>query len=91
MDCTSEGPSFVNRNYITGKMEGQLDAMQINIFTKNVKPDSLKPVMVFIHGGGFYSGSARTDMYGPDYLMQKDVILVTFNYRLGIFGKCFCD
>lgn len=39
-----------------------------------------------IHGGGFQMGSSRTDIYGPDFILQKDVILVTLNYRLGAFG-----
>lgn len=42
------------------------------------------PVMVFIYGGGFTSGS--TVIYGPDFLMQKDVVLVTINYRVGALG-----
>lgn len=45
----------------------------------------LKPVMVYIHGGGF--GWGYGDMYKPDYLINYDVILVTFNYRLNVFGK----
>ena len=44
----------------------------------------LLPTMVFIHGGAFYVGSS-TD-YGPSYLMEQDIILVTLNYRLGVFG-----
>jgi cholinesterase len=31
-------------------------------------------------------GSGNTDLYGPDFLLQKDVVVVTFNYRLGIIG-----
>jgi carboxylesterase type B len=31
-------------------------------------------------------GSGQTDLFGPDYLLQKDVILVTMNYRLGPVG-----
>lgn len=31
-------------------------------------------------------GSGGPDFYGPDYFMQKDVVFVTFNYRLGIIG-----
>lgn len=42
--------------------------------------------MFWVHGGGFVMGSGNTDMYGPDYLMNYDVILVTFNYRLGVLG-----
>jgi carboxylesterase type B len=42
--------------------------------------------MVWIHGGGWFTGSGNTDMYGPQYLLDKDVILVTINYRLGTLG-----
>lgn len=45
--------------------------------------------MVWIHGGAFYmgSGGGKTDQYGPDYLLDHDIVLVTINYRLGPFGK----
>lgn len=43
--------------------------------------------MVFIYGGGYITGSSGQLMYGPDLLMQKDVVLVTFNYRVGALGK----
>lgn len=42
--------------------------------------------MVFIHGGGFHVGSGDYSVYGPNYLLDKDVILVTINYRLGALG-----
>lgn len=42
--------------------------------------------MVFIHGGGFVQGSSKTDIYGPEYLMTGDIVLVTIQYRLGILG-----
>ncbi|ODM96611.1 Esterase E4 [Orchesella cincta] len=48
------------------------------------------PVMVFIHGGGFFFGSSS--IYGPAYLLDQDVVLVSVNYRLGALGvskKCF--
>lgn len=43
--------------------------------------------MVWIHGGAFTTGSNKSDLYGPDYLMTQDIVLVTINYRLGILGK----
>lgn len=43
--------------------------------------------MVFIYGGGFYENSGREDLYSPVFLMTEDIVLVTFNYRLGIFGN----
>jgi carboxylesterase type B len=44
-------------------------------------------VMFWIHGGGWLSGSGNSDIYGPQYLLDKDVVLVTINYRLGPLGK----
>ena len=46
--------------------------------------DELLPVMVFVHGGGFTSG--ESNLYGPSYLLDRNVILVTINYRLGPLG-----
>lgn len=42
--------------------------------------------MFFIHGGGFYEGSGNDELLGPDFLINDNVILVTCNYRLGVFG-----
>lgn len=42
--------------------------------------------MFWIHGGGFFSGSSDPKMFNPKYLLQKDVVLVTMNYRLGVLG-----
>lgn len=43
-------------------------------------------VIFFIHGGGYAEGSGNDYFYGPDFLIEQGVILVTINYRLGIFG-----
>lgn len=56
------------------------------MFLANVKPHEKLAVMFFIHGGGFAEGSGDNYFYGPDFLIEKDVILVTINYRLGTFG-----
>ena len=39
-----------------------------------------------IHGGGFGRGSSQTDLYGPDYFIDKEMVVVAFNYRLGVMG-----
>ena len=44
------------------------------------------PVMFYIHGGGYFEGSGDDFLYGPDFLINEDVILVTTNYRLGPLG-----
>lgn len=46
------------------------------------------PVMVWIHGGAFRYGDSTENMYGPDYLLEKNVVFVSINYRLGAFGMC---
>lgn len=66
---------------------GSDDCLYLNVYTKNLKPSKKQPVMVWIHGGYFMVGEGSDKMFGPDYFMRKDIILVTFNYRLGIFGK----
>lgn len=45
------------------------------------------PVMVFIHGGSLTSGDSKSSSFGPEYLMDKDIVLVIFNYRLGLLGN----
>ena len=42
--------------------------------------------MVWIHGGGFYSNTGQSVWFGPDYLMDHDIVLVTMNYRLATLG-----
>ena len=42
--------------------------------------------MVYIHGGAFIMGGGASYFFGPNYLLENDVVLVTFNFRLGVFG-----
>ncbi|XP_050090637.1 glutactin-like isoform X2 [Anopheles aquasalis] len=58
------------------------DCLSLSVFTHNTT-DS-RPVMVFIHGGGFSEGGASD--YGPEYLLEKDIVLVVIQYRLGPLG-----
>lgn len=49
--------------------------------------EELLPVMVWIHGGGFDTGSGGYSLYGPQYFMDEDVIIVAINYRIGPLGN----
>lgn len=51
-----------------------------------MKADEKLPVLFFIHGGGFAAGSGDDYFYGPDFIVEKQTILVTINYRLGALG-----
>ncbi|KAF7281454.1 hypothetical protein GWI33_004745 [Rhynchophorus ferrugineus] len=65
-------------------LTGSEDCLYINVYTTNLT--GRLPVMVWIYGGSFVFGSSEYKIYPPDYLIEKDVIFVSFNYRLGVFG-----
>lgn len=45
-----------------------------------------RPVIVYIHAGGFFAGGSVSYWTGPEYFMDQDVVFVTFNYRLASLG-----
>lgn len=47
---------------------------------------ALFPVLVYIYGGSFDGGNNTLDTYSPDYLIEQNIVVVTINYRIGIFG-----
>src|SRR5664280_1041889 len=61
------------------------DCLYLNVFTPANAKGKL-PVMFWIHGGGYSGGSASEPRHNGDFLLTKRVVLVTINYRLGIFG-----
>ncbi|XP_050500740.1 juvenile hormone esterase-like [Diabrotica virgifera virgifera] len=63
------------------------DCLYINVYSPQ-KPgsDDLLPVLLWIHGGGLVNESSTIEYYGPKYIMDHGVVVVTFNYRLGPFG-----
>ena len=64
---------------------GTEDCLKMNVYVP-VKARKLLPVMVYIHGGAYIIGNGGKMVLGPDFLLKKDVLLVTFNYRLGALG-----
>ncbi|HVO96605.1 MAG TPA: carboxylesterase/lipase family protein [Bryobacteraceae bacterium] len=62
------------------------DCLYLNIWTAAKSPSDKRPVMVWIHGGAFTRGSGSTPTYDGEHFAEKGVVLVTINYRLGIFG-----
>ncbi|XP_059057542.1 juvenile hormone esterase-like [Achroia grisella] len=70
---------------------GSEDCLYLNVYSPDIKPSKPLPVMVWIHGGGFMSGSGNDDLYGPEFLVRHGVILVTFNYRLEVLGFLSLD
>jgi len=64
---------------------GREDCLTLNVF-RPFGVDGPLPVMVFIHGGGFVTGTANDPLLDGSRLAQAGLIVVTVNYRLGAFG-----
>ena len=63
------------------------DCLFLNVYTPaNAKANSKLPVMFWIHGGGYTGGASSEPRHNGDFLPLKGVVLVTINYRLGVFG-----
>ncbi|XP_059483901.1 cholinesterase 1-like [Neocloeon triangulifer] len=60
------------------------DCLFLQVYTPTLETTANLPVIVFIHGGGFTTGSSR--LYGGDKFMDHDVVLVVPHYRLGPLG-----
>lgn len=65
------------------------DCLYLNVWTPSVSSRARLPVMVWIYGGGFEAGSASEPRQDGEDLAKKGVVVVSFNYRLGVFGF-FC-
>lgn len=75
---------MMRKEILTDKDKTDENAFVLNIWTSGLKDK--KPVLVFIHGGGFTYGSGTTPLYNGKYLAAKDIVVVTLNYRLSSPG-----
>ena len=64
------------------------DCLVLNVWTPGLD-DRMRPVMFWIHGGGFSTGSGSSPWYdGTNVARKQDVVVVTINHRLNVFGYC---
>jgi len=68
--------------FSTGRMSE--DCLSLNVWTTSLT--DRKPVLVWIHGGGFAGGSGAVPIYDGVALARQDVVVVSINYRVGVFG-----
>lgn len=62
------------------------DCLHLNVWTPSLDRKAQLPVMVWIHGGYFNYGGGALPNYDGSNLAKHDVVVVTFNYRLGVLG-----
>nr|AQY62734.1 carboxylesterase [Pieris rapae] len=85
VDARSDGPACPLPAAPTYPVDE--DCLTINVYTPlTTDRKKLLPVIFFIHPGGFYVMTGRSDLAGPHYLLDRDLVLVTINYRLGSLG-----
>jgi para-nitrobenzyl esterase len=81
----SQGRVFDDMIFQDGKPSE--DCLFLNVYSPaTATAKSNLPVMFWIHGGGFAGGASSEPRHNGDFLPLKGVILVTINYRLGVFG-----
>ncbi|XP_031339582.1 esterase B1-like [Photinus pyralis] len=83
-DCTKEGSRPISKHVITKTVSGSEDCLFLNVYTPELTEP--KAVMFYVYGGAFIMGAGDKDLYGPDFLISQNVVVVTINYRLGLFG-----
>jgi para-nitrobenzyl esterase len=62
------------------------DCLYLNVWTPAKSADARLPVMVWIYGGGYRAGGTSEPRQDGGYLATKGVVVVSMNYRLGVFG-----
>ncbi len=65
-------------------LETNEDCLYLNVWTPELSGQ--RPVMVWIYGGGFESGSGSPPLTDGEALMHRDIVFVSFNYRVGALG-----
>ncbi|XP_010836222.1 PREDICTED: acetylcholinesterase isoform X5 [Bison bison bison] len=80
-------PGFEGTEMWNPNRELSEDCLYLNVWTPYPRPSSPTPVLVWIYGGGFYSGASSLDVYDGRFLTQAEgTVLVSMNYRVGAFG-----
>lgn len=68
------------------------DCLFLNVWTPSTEDGGRRPVLVYVHGGAYSSGSGSSPLYDGKTLVRRgDVVVVTLNHRLGAFGYLYLD
>ncbi|SHM19807.1 carboxylesterase/lipase family protein [Mucilaginibacter sp. OK098] len=95
--CDRFGPNAMQRKPVPADAYGEEilipedlkiseDCLYLNVWTPAKQPGEKRPVIVVVHGGSFTAGSGAVPILDGEQTAKKGVVVVTINYRLGIFG-----
>ncbi len=88
-DALEYGPSCPQPNAHEPQSE---DCLYLNVWTPALRDGAKRPVLVYFHGGEFSSGSGSSPLYDGTRLCERgDVVVITVNHRLNIFGHLYLD
>ncbi|KAF2899651.1 hypothetical protein ILUMI_06511 [Ignelater luminosus] len=91
LDASRAHPVCPQENVGNNTISGNENCLYLNIYTPQVSSFSkILPVMIYFHGGSFLSGDANRNTFDPSILLDKDIVLVIPNYRLGPLGFLSC-
>ena len=69
---------------------GSEDCLFLNVWTPALRDGERRPILVYIHGGGYNNGSGSSPLYDGTRLCRRgDVVVVTLNHRLNVFGYLY--
>ncbi|MCW3014049.1 MAG: hypothetical protein JWO02_1141 [Solirubrobacterales bacterium] len=88
-DATSYGPQAPQKAMGPVRLTPPMseDCLTLNVTAPALPSASLRPVMVWIHGGGYTIGTSRQTFFRGDSLVRRgELLMVSFNYRLGALG-----
>src|SRR5436305_1282535 len=77
-------PVFGDMNFRSNGMSE--DCLYLNVWTPAKKGNERLPVLVYFYGGGFIAGDGSEPRYDGESLARRGIVVVTLNYRLGVFG-----
>jgi para-nitrobenzyl esterase len=84
-----QSPSRFERFYGPDRQPQSEDSLCLNVWTP-AADENRRPVLVFLHGGAFVSGSGSLPMYhGASFAWRHDMVAVTLNYRLAEGGSLY--
>jgi para-nitrobenzyl esterase len=87
-ECLSYGPVAKQVvPWIADSLMNEKELFRVNVWTPGISDGKKRPVMFWLHGGGFHVGSSSDPMTDGKALAQKgDVVIVSVNHRLNILG-----